>query len=361
MANTKRNSIPAPQFTAPQYTSPQYTAPRFTAQESTNHFSSLLSQHRDQRSMTSARDLPTCESRGQSSSRVSSRRSRSVSKSRERHAHVKNRRSRSPLSVHHSHRKRRHTRSKSRERHSRSKSRERHSSSKYHVRLTHSKSHGCHSRSQSRGRHSRFNSRNRNLNKNRRDSRSSSKEHSCDRKHQYATYSPKLLGLVKSEPTASMPSSSKLDPLEYKFDDFMPTASGAATSSDHATSVTYFLWTLHYNCKYMLHATEGIRPFFLCPLMRKIIENSIVRETPPTTNFKCANHNLHLVFICMLASELEALWSATSFFAHERSVNPNYRIIKTLYLHKEFYKTAMDIKTAPDVKLSLGNYIKLSI
>ena len=249
---------------------------------------------------------------------------RAVSKSRERHAHVKNRGSRSPLSVHHSHRKRRHT------------------------------------RSQSHGRHSRFNSRNRNSNKNRRDSRSSSNEHSSDREHQYATCSPKLLGRVKSEPTASMPSSTKLDPLEYKFDDFMPTASGDATSSDQATSVTHFLWTLHYNCKYMLHAMEGIRPFFLCPLMLKIIENSIVRETP-TTNFKCANHNLHLVFICMLASELEALWSATSFFAHERSVNPNHRIIKTLYLHKEFYKTAMDIKTAPDVKLSLGNYIKLSI
>ena len=56
----------------------------------------------------------------------------------------------------------------------------------------------------------------------------------------------------------------------------------------------------------------------------------------------------------MLASELEMLWSATSYFAHERSINPNHRILKTIYLHKEFYKVGMDCKVDPAVKLSLG-------
>lgn len=54
----------------------------------------------------------------------------------------------------------------------------------------------------------------------------------------------------------------------------------------------------------------------------------------------CQTNAQHLLFICLIAYELENLWNSLSILAHQAA--PQIKDLNTLYLHPEIYKLAME-------------------
>ena len=60
----------------------------------------------------------------------------------------------------------------------------------------------------------------------------------------------------------------------------------------------------------------------------------------------------YLIFLIIIASELEHLWKTTCYFAHDECLN-NPQLI-TLYLHREFFKSSMEMNVRPNLDFNAG-------
>lgn len=68
---------------------------------------------------------------------------------------------------------------------------------------------------------------------------------------------------------------------------------------------------------------------------------------------ECRSLSEHLIFICVMADEMEHVYASTCNFAHHQStvLNP---ILHTLYLQREFWKTAIAFDSDPRLCIASG-------
>ena len=102
---------------------------------------------------------------------------------------------------------------------------------------------------------------------------------------------------------------------------------------------------------YLTDALMDRRPCKLIQLMREVLTRcgSTKNDNPQLRKAKCGNKLEHLVFICLLASELEHLWATTCYWAHDESLDNS--MLTSVYIHPEFYKRSIDINANPKLKI----------
>lgn len=100
---------------------------------------------------------------------------------------------------------------------------------------------------------------------------------------------------------------------------------------------------------FVLDALDGRRPFSMPSWMAAELSRTGT-ELPHKT--QCQTNGEHIIFICLLASELENLWSAMSNFIH----NGIHQVsnLNTLYVHAEFYKRGMRLDA--DARIIVRGY-----
>lgn len=88
---------------------------------------------------------------------------------------------------------------------------------------------------------------------------------------------------------------------------------------------------------FVRHVLDGERPCNLSQNLRSFLSQCHSVGNGFTT---CHSDGQHLLFVMLLASELENLWSALSHFAHNAA--PQIKELVTVYLNVEFYKQGID-------------------
>ena len=106
-------------------------------------------------------------------------------------------------------------------------------------------------------------------------------------------------------------------------------------------------------CEFLNDALNGKRTAtFTEDMVSQIREcrSSTFFHNSKTSNVtQCFFESQHLLFICILASELENVWFAMSYFAHYAAIQISQ--MQTLYLHSEFFKMGMEM--GADKKFSI--------
>ena len=125
---------------------------------------------------------------------------------------------------------------------------------------------------------------------------------------------------------------------------------------------------------YFKDLIHGYRPCTLTPYMLEIFNecelltssvpaqviDQMRQETasnrdlsPVKLRVKCGNNVQHLFFILVLASELDHLWGSASFRIHNNSTDNS--LMSSLYLHREYYKLAIDCRNQSAPYVVRGN------
>ena len=139
------------------------------------------------------------------------------------------------------------------------------------------------------------------------------------------------------------------------------------TSLNEGTQLLLSLQEPHGNAEnrgsnFSMYLTDVLldrRPCKLIPLMREVLSRcgSTPNDQPQLRKAKCGNKLEHLVFICLLASELEHLWATTCYWAHDESLDNS--MLTTVYIHPEFYKRSIDINANPKLKILPRKFIRV--
>ena len=105
---------------------------------------------------------------------------------------------------------------------------------------------------------------------------------------------------------------------------------------------------------YLKDVLNDSRPIKLTSLMREILTHCecTKEENPQLRKAKCGSLLEHMVFICLVASELEHLWATTCYWAHDESIDNS--MLTSVYIHPEFYKRSIDINANPKLKILPG-------